>query len=100
MTFKDYLLTLSGSRCTLWIDGMSYSTPEGRLCYTGVMEVYDDFVLSYPDSGGTPTAFLIRDIKCIEAEEIEEDEEEEEPSDVDANVALFEAYYRKKKGQS
>lgn len=101
MKFNDFLLTIDGMACIVWVDQLSVGlrNEEGAsFVLMGMLEVHEDFVIVHNDSNGTPTAIRIADIKCIEPSQIEEEvEEEEESFDVHAE---FEKYYKEQKGKS
>jgi len=99
MKFNDYLLTLSGVRCILWISGLSSTTTtDGRFALEGLLEPHEDFLLVHADESGIATAVRYDMIICIEPLGEDEIEEEEEPEE-DIH-AKFERQYRHYKDQS
>jgi hypothetical protein len=101
MKFNDYLLTLDGYCCIIWVDQLSQTenADQGRFALVGFVGVEEDFVMVWPDEGaGAPTAIRFKDIKAIEiADEGGEKAEDDREEDMHAK---FEKYYRRYKDQS
>jgi hypothetical protein len=100
VTFNDYLLTLDGMSCIVWISELSLSMNggEARFALAGVLEVHQDFVIVHGDEGEGGTAVKIVDIKCIEACPIEDDEDLDLSDEEDLFIR-FEKFYKDFKGE-
>lgn len=98
MTYKDYLLTIDGKSCILWISELSLTmnSSDARFALAGTLEVHEDFVIVYGDDGEAGTAVKIVDIKCIETCDIEEDEDLDDEEDL---FTRFENFYKDFKGE-
>lgn len=100
MTYKDYLLTLDGTHCIVWVSELSLTlnASDSRFALAGVLEVHEDFVIVHGDEGEGGTAVKITDIKCIEACDLEEDEELDLLEEEDLFIR-FEKFYKDFKGE-
>lgn len=96
MTFRDYLLTLDGISCIVWVSEQTLTL--GIADFAGVLEVHEDFVIVHGNEGEGPTAIKISDLKCIETCPIEEDEDLDLPEEEDL-FTRFENFYKDLKGE-
>lgn len=100
MTFKDYILTLDGKQCIVWISELSLTmnSSDARFALAGMVEAHEDFIIVHGDDSGAGTAVKIVDIKCIETCEIEEDEDLDLDDEEDLHLR-FEKFYKDFKGE-
>lgn len=99
MTFKDYILTLDGKECIVYISELSFSlnATDAKFALCGLVEAHDDFIVIHSDDSGAGTAVQIKDIKCIETCELDEDFEDE---DLEEDIfSRFERFYKDFKGE-
>lgn len=85
MTFRDYVESLDGKQCNVYVREMSAQiVPEmsGRWALTGYMKTEDDFILISHDRNdfSEGTAVRVDDILVIE---VGDDDDDEEPASGD-----------------
>ena len=96
MTYNDYILTLDGKVCIVWISELSLTLQDTdkRFALAGMVEAHDDFIVIHGDDSGAGTAVKIADIKCIETCDVDEDEDLDCDLDLSADEDIFENFER------
>lgn len=100
MNYCEYLKTLDGKHCIVWISELSLTmnSSDARFALAGTLEVHEDFIIVHGDEGEGGTAVKIVDIKCIETCDIEEDEDLDLDDEEDLHLR-FEKFYKDFKGE-